>query len=175
MGMKIKINPLDERSIDNAIEMIDMYTHRIESKKQELITKLGEIGLSVLELRFSNFYYAGENDIKVHIDVEGYDKVVITAQGKALCFIEFGTGVLFTRDQNPYTKDFGFERGTYGKGKGSNPKGWTYYGEQGTAGEAVPGKPGVYRTYGNSSANAFPEAVERMLSMILVIAKEVFR
>ena len=30
MGMKIKINPLDERSIDNAIEMIDMYTHRIE-------------------------------------------------------------------------------------------------------------------------------------------------
>lgn len=71
--MKIKINPLDERSIDNAIEMIDMYTHRIESKKQELITKLGEIGLSVLELRFSNFYYAGENDIKVHIDVEGSD------------------------------------------------------------------------------------------------------
>lgn len=177
MAIKIKIDPLDERSINHAIEMVSDYKNRIETKKKELIEALGSIGLSVLEVQFAHPYYAGLNDVKCDIEIVDDNKVVITARGEAVCFIEFGTGILFTNDPNPYAKELGFERGKYGKGKGSRLNGWTYYGEAGEGGasEPVPGRPGVYRTWGNGSLNAFPEAIERMLDMILVIAREVFR
>lgn len=171
--MKIKINPLDAESITNAIKEVKEYKKWVQEKESMLIERLAMIGADVVRVTFSRAIYAGANDIQVAVNISQH-RAKIIANGQHICFIEFGTGVL-NSEIHPYADKFGFQYGTYGYGQGKNKDGWIYLGEQGTAGEPVSNKNGVYRTRGNPPAEAFPKAIEEILKSITQVAKEVFR
>lgn len=151
--------------------------HRnLEAKVSEFVRRLAEVGTETAQMYFSAAQYDGTNDVTVHSEAtpSGYR---IVAEGEAVAFIEFGSGVL----QPPYPSDavVMHPRGSYGQGKGANPNGWVYVGEPGTGGVQMydrRGNPkeGVYRTKGNPPAAAMYYAVRAMRDAAPSIAKEVF-
>ena len=163
--MKIVINPYDKGSIDRAIKQLKVYERDFEAKEREFVKRLAEIGLSVARTGFQLADYDGENDVVVTMNQSG-SRATIVASGETVGFLEFGTGIL-----NPEWSGStvtGYKpppHGTYGKGKGANPKGWYF-----TSG------PGASQhTYGNPPAEAMLTAREAMIEQVTKIAREVWR
>ncbi|MBQ2768093.1 MAG: hypothetical protein IJF49_08480 [Clostridia bacterium] len=149
---------------------------RIEARIGAFIARLAEVGEQEARMRFAAAAYDGTNDVKVHAEptADGYR---VVAEGQAVAFIEFGSGIL----QPPYPADAAVShpRGVYGQGKGSNLNGWVYVGEQGSSGVQMydrhgSPKEGVYRTKGNPPAAAMYHAVRAMRDAAPEIAREVF-
>lgn len=148
----------------------------LQAKANELARRLAEVGAETAQTLFYSAQYDGTNDVTVRSEAApgGYR---VVAEGEAVAFIEFGSGVL----QPPYPSDAAIThpRGSYGQGKGANPNGWVYVGDPGTDGiqmygrKGVP-KEGVYRTKGNPPAAAMYYAVKAMRDAAPSIAKEVF-
>ena len=162
---------LDPKSIGDAIRKIQQYRDAMEAKEREFTERLAMLGATVLRANYSNAFYAGTNDIYVTVEPTE-NGAVLKADGQALWFIEFGAGIDYPEGQ--YARAAGADpHGTYGKGHGANPP-WVYVGDQGTAGRPVGKRAGVYRTYGNPPADAFPEAMSEMVNAVRDIAREVF-
>jgi hypothetical protein len=98
--------------------------------------------------------------------------IAVQASGKAILFIEFGTGV-FNPGVHPQANEFGMIRGEYGKGHGKQES-WIYVGEPGTNGEVIDSGRSVVRTRGNNASRSMYDAAEIMRNEIQRIAKEVF-
>lgn len=167
--MKIKLE-LGPAGVQAVIDQVEAYKKRLAERTKELCDRLGMIGAEVLRVTYTGALYAGKNDIEVIFDDE---RALLIAQGEAVGFIEFGTGVNYPMGE--YGAKLGVPpHGSYGKHRGATGKTWTYYGSQGTSGIPVKSKPGVYRTDGNGPANAFPAAMREMRDEIVRIAREVF-
>lgn len=164
MNMELKTT-----GIDNVLKRLDTYKKQIPSKMKLLMERLAVIGAYRARVDFSAAMYAGENDVEVTVNAiaNGYE---VVASGKSVLFIEFGTGVI--NPEHPKSGEFGFAHGTYGQGKGANPNGWVYVGEQGNAGQTV--REGVYRTRGNPPAKAMYNSSEEVRRRIQEVAREVF-
>lgn len=162
--MKIIIDPFDTGSISQAIAQLEAYERDFKKKEKEFVRRLAEIGVRVAGAGFATADYDGENDVSVHFEQDGTRASVI-AKGKTVGFIEFGTGV-----RNPEWNAAGMRytpprHGTYGKGKGANPKGWYF--------TAMPGV--SQHTYGNVPAEAMRTARDEMVERVVQIAREVWR
>lgn len=175
--MKIKVR-LSEQGLDDAINEILKYKTDLNEKAKQFSRALADKGLNVATIKFKNAKYAGENDVECDVSQDG-TKCTIIAKGKAVAFIEFGTGVTHsgwgaagTVGALPLPDGIG-EHGTYGQGKG-NRKGWFYYGEPGNAGVPVADKPGLSYTSGNDAAMAMWGAVEEMAAQVESTWKEVW-
>lgn len=96
------------------------------------------------------------------------------AVGKAVLFIEFGTGVTYP-DDHPEAGELGMKRGEYGQGHGKQQS-WGYYGEPGTNGVLKEKKNGgfVVITHGNPANMPMYETVKELQDRLTEIAKEVF-
>lgn len=96
------------------------------------------------------------------------------AVGKAVLFIEFGTGVTYP-DNHPEARDCNMKRGEYGQGHGKQQS-WGYYGEPGTNGVLKEKKNGgfVVITNGNPANMPMYETVKELQDRLTEIAKEVF-
>lgn len=162
--MKITVS-----GVDALCNSLIKYNAEKTIKVKLLLERLATIGAYRARVEFTNAMYAGDNDVAVSVEpiTNGYR---VVAKGKAVIFIEFGTGVL--NPEHPQSAEFGFKHGTYGKGKGANEKGWVYVGEQGNAGRPL--REGVYRTYGNPPAKAMYQSSKEMRNAIYDIVKEVF-
>ena len=101
-----------------------------------------------------------QRDVSVRVDSTG-SVAVIYAEGKAVAFIEFGSGIKYGYGHT-YADELGMGPGTYPEGKGhwDNPDGWYY----------AHGK----KSYGNPPAMAMAKAIERMTEELTTIAREVF-
>lgn len=150
----------------------------LANKKKQFLEKLALQGFDIANIDFKRAIYAGFNDVKV-LEPKWKDEstIVLEAQGKAVAFIEFGTGVHYS-EQYPKTIEGIDARGTYGKKKGANDS-WSYYGEPGNEGRIVrETKDGrtVVLTHGNPPAMAMYNASQKMRQreIIVSIAKEVF-
>jgi len=145
------------------------YSNQLPQKIDELLQRLAMIGATRARVDFTAAMYAGTNDVEISVDKvkNGYR---INASGQAVLFIEFGTGII--NPEHPLSPEFGFSHGTYGQGKGANPNGWVYVGEQGNAGQPI--REGVYKTMGNPPARAMYNAATDVRKEIYNIAKEVF-
>lgn len=161
--------------VDNVIKRLDNYEEVLKRRANALIQKLSDIGMSVASVTFANAQYDGTNDVVVSTRWEDDNHVTILADGKAVTFIEFGTGVTYT-EEHPLAKDMGAVRGEYGQGKGKNPNGWAYIGEAGTNGRVVRSslKGDVVRTKGNPPARAMFLATEAIRQQVDRVAQEVF-
>lgn len=178
--MKIKVR-LSDAGLKQAEKDILKYKATLNRKAKALAFRLSWLGLEVAKIRFENAEYAGSNDVKCHINQK--DKTcTIVAEGKAVAFIEFGTGVTHrgwgaagTVGPLPLPDNIG-EHGTYGKENGKHKR-WYYYGETGNAGtpvKEVDGKGQLNYTSGNDAAMAMWGAVEEMASQVEATWREVW-
>ena len=170
-------------NVDEVIKRIEAYRNAIPNRLERLLERLATIGATEARVRFSQAMYAGDNDVTITVEPVSKTCWQIIAEGQAVLFIEFGTGI--SNPEHPQSSEFGFSHGTYGKGKGMNPNGWVYVGEQGNAGQTLregvrrtkgnpPVREGVYRTKGNPPARAMYESSKEIQGEILRIATEVF-
>ncbi len=141
------------------------YKKELNRKVNLFVERLAEHGAEIAWKRFSEASYDGDKDVTVTVENDGNTARVV-ASGETVAFIEFGTGTSFPDHPSGL-----FEHGTYGKGQGSNPKGWVYVGEAGTGGQWL--REGVYRTKGNPPAMAMWTATTDMAAAISEIWREV--
>lgn len=178
--MKIKVR-LSDAGLRDAERQIQEYKATLNKKARALAFRLSWLGLEVAKVRFANAQYAGSNDVKCHINQK--DNIcTIVAEGKAVAFIEFGTGVTHqgwgaagTVGPLSLPDNIG-EHGTYGKENGKHKR-WYYYGESGNAGtpvKEVDGKGQLNYTSGNDAAMAMWGAVEEMASQVEATWREVW-
>lgn len=163
--MRIVIDPFNKKSIDAALKMVQQYKKDFLAKEQEFIRRLAEIGVGVAQAGFATADYDGDNDVMVRMEktATGY---AVTASGKTVGFIEFGTGVKYPEWDNTgmgYTPP---AHGTYGKGQGKNPWGWWFKGSDGAA---------ARHTFGNPASESMLTARNEMIERVTQIAREVWR
>ena len=173
--MKIKVR-LNDAGLRDAERQIQEYKTTLNQKAQELARALAQKGIDVATVRFANAQYAGDNDVTVERDpVQTPNGFAIVAHGKAVAFIEFGTGVSHSAYGGELPDGVG-EHGTYGKGNGQHKR-WYYYGKSGNAGtpvKQVDGKGQLNYTSGNEPAMAMWGAVEEMASQVEATWREVW-
>ena len=163
--MKIRVNPFDQKSVEDAIAKLKQYEREFAIKEAEFARRLAEIGVRVASSGFAVADYDGINDVVVSL-VQTPSGATVVASGETVGFIEFGTGV-----KNPEWDAGGMEyvppkHGTYGKGKGKNPNGWYF--------TQSPGARAIH-TYGNAPAEAMRTARDVMVEQAIQIAREVWR
>lgn len=164
---------------DKVARQIRAYAGQLQSKYSKALERIAVIGGGTARVKFTQAFYAGKNDVEVEVKRISNTHYQVVASGETVLFIEFGTGV-----SNPeYVAPSGltYKHGTYGKGKGADPNGWVYVGEQGNAGkplkyfsgdDEVP--EGVFKTYGNPPARAMYDASKDMRAEITRIFREEF-
>lgn len=164
MGKKVISFGLNTKDINRAIREVEEYKQDILHKEKLLLEKLAYIGVKEASVRFTTAMYDGVNDSSVSLEQtsNGY---AIVAQGSAVAFIEFGTGVYHnTSEPYPNPRPAGIVGiGEYGQGKGKR-KAWGYRDEGGE----------VVITRGNPASMPLWYATEEMRRSILQIAREVF-
>ena len=172
MGKKIISFSLNNKDINRAIKEVESYKQELIRKEKLLLEKLAYIGIKEASIRFTTAMYDGVNDSTVSLEQTG-DGYAIVANGSAVAFIEFGSGVYHnTGEPYPNPRPTGIVGiGEYGKGKGKR-KAWYYYGSAGSNGEVQPS--GVVKTRGNPAAMPMYYATEEMKRSVLQIAREVF-
>lgn len=171
--MKIKVR-LSDAGLRDAERQIQVYKATLNQKAQEFAKALADKGLDVAKVRFANAQYAGSNDVSCRVEQNG-NTCAIIADGKAVAFIEFGTGVMHSAYGGELPDGVG-EHGTYGKENGKHKR-WYYYGDPGNAGtyvDTVPGKGQLNYTDGNEPAMAMWGAVEEMASQVEATWREVW-
>ena len=163
---------LDKQDIDRAIQELKAYKQGFLDREQKLVKALAEIGLNDATVRFTSAAYDGINDVVVELDTTANGYVII-ARGKAVAFIEFGTGVHYNRsDPYPNPRPKGIVGiGEYGKGRGKR-EAWGYEGEPGTNGKLT--DKGIVITRGNPAAMPMWYASEEIKNSVLKVVKEVF-
>ena len=155
-----EIDPFDKKSIAKAIKGLQDYKQWVLAKETELRNRLAGIGASVASIQFAGSIYNGTNDVTVRVDNTG-SVAVIYAEGSAVAFIEFGSGIKHGYG-HPEAGKYGVGPGTYPDGKGhwDDEHGWWYGHNQ--------------HTYGNPPAMAMYQAREQMVEQITQVAKAVF-
>ena len=172
MRKKIIKCTLDKQDIDRAIKELNAYKQEFLEKEKQLLEGLAEIGFNEASVRFTTAAYDGINDVSVFLD-KGDNRCVVTAKGKAVAFIEFGTGVYYNPSE-PYPNprpDGIVGIGEYGDGHGKR-KAWGYVGEPGTNGKLT--DKGVVITRGNPAAMPMWYASEEIKNSVLKVVREVF-
>lgn len=162
---------LSRNSIKAAIAELDAYKNTLIEKQNLLVQKLSELGLRVASVKFASAIYSGTNDVQVSINPTE-NGCEILAKGNAVCFIEFGTGVLKnTPDPYPSRPSWIAPIGGYGKGMGKR-KGWVYRGDPGNGGTVISGDK-VF-TNGDPATMPMYYASKEMIENLERIAREVF-
>lgn len=156
-------------------EKFDFIKAWLEAKCDEFCRRLAEVGLGVASVSFADAPYDGVNDAVVMLEPidNGYK---ITAFGRCVAFIEFGSGVHFN-GSGSYKGDIPdgvVGIGQYGKGNGSRDY-WFYKGQPGNAGGVLAnGKDDVTITHGNPASMPMYKATKEITQDVIDIAREVF-
>lgn len=155
---------LSAAELEAAIREVTAFRNSLKVKADRLIERLAEIGVREASVRFTTAMYDGTNDTSVTLETisNGY---AIVAEGQAVAFIEFGSGVYHnTGEPYPNARPEGIVGiGEYGKGYGKR-QAWGYRDESGE----------VVVTHGNPAAMPMWYASEEMRNNIAKIAQEVF-
>lgn len=164
-------------TISKAIEGIERYQKELDKKVHIFMEKLAEVGIEEADIRFGRAIYDGTNDVIVDKTPTWINdnKLVVSASGKSITFIEFGAGVHYSGEPHPKAGEFGYERGGFGYHLGRLDT-WRYTGDPGTNGEVITdGKhKGEVKTHGNPANRALYDSAKEMREQMIKIAEEVF-
>ena len=162
---------LDTASIQRAIDELKEYQKWYQRKTKELMEAVAIVGAKEAAHWFGTAMYDGNNDVKVEVGPnKNGDGWVISANGHATLFIEFGTGVYHnTGEPHPNRPPGVAGIGEYREDGGPPPskgarQGWKY---KGGAEKAI-------FTRGNPAAMPMYRATQKMQDDIVKIAREVF-
>lgn len=157
---------------DRTIKSLSDYLNSLAVKCARLRKLLTEQGYAVASIRFRSAQYDGTNDVTVSLSDDGRVATVL-AQGQAVCFIEFGSGIYYEQSY-PMAVPAGISGiGQYGKGNGSRDY-WFYTGNPGTNGVPSRKNSKAIYTHGNPPAMAMYYARNAMIEKVTQIAREVF-
>lgn len=171
MRHKVIRMTLDPESIQNAIDEIEKQREWAVNRAKDLAKALMDEGLEVARMEFRTAVYDGDNDVTVTARENGSIYAVV-ATGFSTLFIEFGTGVTYP-DDHPLMSEFGFERGTYGKGHGKQQF-WGYYGEPGTNGVVRDPDRMLVITRGNPANQSMYKTAKHLEYLLPRLVKEIF-
>lgn len=99
---------------------LDAKVQRVDKFSGELGKRLAETAAQYAADSFDDAFYDGVNDVSVAVRKTKKGNYSVTASGTAVAFIEYGTGVHFTKD-NPYPGEVPSRFngiGEYGEGHG---------------------------------------------------------
>lgn len=166
---------LNSSSIEHAIRELQNYKKWILEKTEEFLKALGEEGVQISSVKFSEAEYDGTNDVSCSVEERDSTKVAVVAIGNAALFIEFGTGITYA-DNHPEAAANGMIRGEYGHRLGRLEKGWRYKGDPGTHGEVITeGKhAGEVHTYGNPANMCMYLTIRELEQRFEEIARRVY-
>lgn len=180
----IKLDPLNPDSWKKAIKELKEYQKKLDKGTERLVELLADIGVQKANVNFSSAMYSGINDVVVtHTNIEktanGY-KATVSADGEAVLFIEFGTGITMadaTEERQQLIQGNVLNHGEYGQGRAMNPKGWVYYGERGNSSPFYTAQigEGKYRTIGNPANSSLYNAYLDLEKEISRCVKEAFQ
>jgi hypothetical protein len=163
--MKIRVDPFDRDSIDQAIRLVKQYKKDFAVKEKEFVRRLAEIGLSTATYLFHMADYDGTKDVVVTMNHRG-NKATVVAHGQTVGFIEFGTGVNYREWDGSNVEYTPPPHGSYGKGHGKQQYGWWFVPNKGVKAQ---------HTYGNPPAEAMLTARDDIVMWVTQIAREVWR
>lgn len=168
---------IEAKNLDKAVKDIlrqQSMLKNINRYIEKFTQKLADIGLDYATMSFQRAEYDGTNDVTVSIDTQKPNLVRVVASGKAVLFIEFGTGIYYP-DDHPKAKELNMIRGEYGQKKGRNES-WVYVGEAGSHGKVLKYSPkgDVVRTKGNKASRSMYLTAYEVRDNIQRIAEEVF-
>ncbi len=164
--------------------VLDDYEKWLLEKTDAFVKECAERSAAQAGNLFEQAYYAGVNDVQTGFDITGDKEAQVYATGDATLFIEFGTGVknrttAAERKERAEVSPGMLAHGEYGQQKGSNPKGWAYYGTPGNSPNArwvaERSKGDVIRTTGDTAASPMYMAREEIIKDSNKIIKEVFK
>lgn len=167
---------VDGSGIDELIKGIEEYKRWLEQKTDEFAKRLAELGRKYAEESFLSAEYDGINDVMVEVEEKAQGEYVVRANGEAVLFIEFGTGVNYP-DNHPEKPDGVVGRGQYGYGLGKLNS-WRYPEEGSSPGtHGVPDErhPGYIITRGNPASMSMYNAVRKLEEDFRQILDDVFR
>ena len=166
---------LSPKGIKSLIAEMSDFQGWLLAKEAEFLDRVGARTVDIAESKLNEAVYDGVNDVKVSLERISNNNVKVTAEGQALAFIEYGTGVTYP-DDHPNKPEGLSPRGTYGKGHGSR-KTWTYYGEPGSNGKVIreSAKGQVVATHGNPANASMYNTYKQIVDEIPDIADEVFK
>lgn len=168
MILKIGLNSKD---IADAIQKVNDYKNNLNNKVQELVDRLGEVGLNVVQDVMSSVpEETGDWHSAMVEPISGDGRIgcAIKLTGNKVLFIEFSAGIRYGTSEYPLPSGSGFGMGTYPSDKGhwDDPRGWWY---------PDPMSPtGYTHTYGNRAYMPMYHAVEAIMMEVGRIASEVF-
>lgn len=147
--MKIKVNPLDPDSIDEAIAEIERYETFVAEKAQELVRLLKELGVEKAKELVPVDTGVAQASIIGYMDE---DKGIIQAGGYCK-YIEFGTGVRGLGSQHPSPEYLAIMQWAYNSGATifttkDGREGWYYPADDGSwrFTEGMPSRPFMFET-----------------------------
>ena len=166
--------PLSGRGIERLIREAENRKTWLRDRTTVFLERLVAMGVGIASACFDDAAYDGTNDVVVSAEYRGENARAIVAVGKAVLFIEFGTGVIYP-DNHPEARDRNMKRGEYGQGHGKQQS-WGYYGEPGTNGVLKEKKNGgfVVITHANPANMPMYETKKELQFQLTRIAKEVF-
>lgn len=166
--------PLSGRGIERLIREIENWKNRLQEQTAVFLDRVAQEGLEIASVKFERAVYDGTNDVSVAVESRGNNVRAVVATGRAVLFVEFGTGVTYS-DNHPEAGKLSMKRGEYGQGHGKQQS-WGYYGEPGTNGLLKEKKNGgfVVITHGNPANMPMYETVKELQDRLTEIAREVF-
>lgn len=163
MSKRIHVSPTKE-GLEYAAQWINNYAADLSKKAEAVVDSMLSKGEAFA------FFTLGHIDTGETLNsIIGYrngNAGVLMVGGNAV-WIEFGTGVVANAGNAPHPKasELGMSPwGTFGQGKGSNPNGWWYYGDDGK----------VHHTYGITGNRFFYNTAQMLRRQYPEIAKEIF-
>lgn len=170
--MKITIDLNKEGSIEAAIAKLDKARADMEQLAKEIVEELAKNGADIARVNFADAEYAGSHSEEVGFKISENGKTAtVYADGKAVLFIEFGTGIYKqspVREYGEIESGYVAPHGQYGLGNGANPYGWFYTGspqendpfdtERATNYETGYVHPNSMHTYGNDANSSMYRA-----------------
>ena len=164
MAKRVISMKLRSDSLKTAISELKSYRDSLDAKTDKFLEELAYIGVKEASIRFTTAMYDGVNDSSVRLETlwNGYR---IVAEGHAVAFIEFGSGVYHNPGEPyPNPRPNGIVGiGEYGKGHGKR-QAWGFKDESGE----------LVITRGNPAAMPMWYASEEMRSAIKKKFVEVF-
>lgn len=173
--------------IDKAVTQLKKYKQTVDDKINAVIERLMDEGFDIAVSVFEGALYAGVNDVTVLYPYWQGDTMVLAADGKAVAFIEFGTGTNYYDypDQSVYANNPELKpHGQFGKGHGEDVR-WWYKGSPGNGGrpkrhvrkDGTVWYDSVWSTsWGNPPARAMYQASKKFdPDHVMEVAREVFK
>lgn len=149
-------------NLKRVLNQIEEYKKSLAEKDNEFLNTVADKGNEILTMGLAEAVYDGDMYADVMQTQKEDNGVSIGIKGESVTFIEFGTGTFYP-DDHPLMDEFGYERGTFGKGLGANPP-WSFRNEGGK----------TVTTFGNPANRVVYETGKELREIAGDIAKEVY-